>query len=363
MLFVSLLLTMSLLLLAHWAFRRRGSVVGFCAFLVVGFAFSCGVPVLVWTYFPPVAFQFVFLLAALGLWQHLDRPPRLFLPLACIATAAAYGVTACFVLHHQQEFARLRQQVPYRSMEGRLPPPHQADRLASLPDPAVEHLGRLEESVQQRESFYRLYLLRELHEEKVSLFINNPGFGVSRLPLPSSRWLNSGLRSDAIIPQRGSLSVGEPGSPGRNADNLDQLHLLSVADFVNPGGFGFVKDRRHVAGFQPHQFSEAPKTTEKWVVQTLDLVSLLLHEEPVVYDSANLPRMDELRGVPTRTLDEFEKSALEKLQRGEDLVVADTPDGLCMLGALRSARQCMDCHGCQRGDLLGAFSYKFDRAK
>jgi hypothetical protein len=311
-----------------------------------------------------VALQFVFLVVALGLWRLLGRRPRLFLPLACAATAAAYGITAWLVLHHQQEFANLRQQIPYRSMEDRLPPTRLAYRLAGLPDAAVQHLGSLEESVQQREPFYRLYALRQLHEEKMSLFINNPGFGVARFPLVSLRWLNSGLRPDATIPQPGSfgiplgsLGAGRQGHRG-SVDNLDQRPLLSVADFVNPAGFGFVKDRRHVAGFQPHQFSEAPKSTEKWTVHALDLVSLLLHEEPVVYDSANLPRMDELRGVPTRPLDEFEKSALDKLQRGEDLVVEDLPGGLRMLGALRSARQCVDCHGCKRGDLLGAFSYK-----
>src|SRR5262249_49964506 len=168
-----------------------------------------------------------------------------------------------------------------------------------------------------------------------NLFINSPGFGVARFYRPVADRLED-KRPEAIIPQPGSLSVGEPAAPGRSVENFDRLHLLSVADFVNPHGFGFVKDRRHVAGFQPHQFSEAPKSTEKWVVHALDLVSLLLHEEPVVYDSVNLPRMDELRGVPTRPLDEFEQSALEKLQRGEDLVVEDRPGGLRMLGALRS---------------------------
>ncbi len=28
-----------------------------------------------------------------------------------------------------------------------------------------------------------------------------------------------------------------------------------------------------------------------------------------------------------------------------------------MLGAVRSAKQCVKCHGGSRGDLLGAFSY------
>ena len=28
-----------------------------------------------------------------------------------------------------------------------------------------------------------------------------------------------------------------------------------------------------------------------------------------------------------------------------------------MLGSLRAAKQCLDCHTASRGDLLGAFSY------
>ena len=51
------------------------------------------------------------------------------------------------------------------------------------------------------------------------------------------------------------------------------------------------------------------------------------------------------------------RTSLEKLRAGEDLVVADAGVNLRILGAIRSARQCVDCHGGKRGDLLGAFSY------
>ena len=83
----------------------------------------------------------------------------------------------------------------------------------------------------------------------------------------------------------------------------------------------------------------------------------MLHEKPVAYVSANLPRMDELKKAPTRPLDRFESGGLEKLRGGEDLVTAEAGANLRMLGAIRSARQCVDCHGGRRGDLLGAFSY------
>jgi hypothetical protein len=76
-----------------------------------------------------------------------------------------------------------------------------------------------------------------------------------------------------------------------------------------------------------------------------------------VYVSESLPRMDKLRGAPTRPLDGFEAAALEKLRRGEHLLAANAPEGVRMLGAIRSLKQCASCPGGARGDLLGAFSY------
>ena len=138
---------------------------------------------------------------------------------------------------------------------------------------------------------------------------------------------------------------------------LQELHTAGLLDFINFANFGYVKDRRNVAGFQSHRFSKVPGPAEGWRVQTLDLVGLLLHKDPVAYVSANLPRMDELKKAPTRPLDRFETGGLKKLRGGEDLVTAEAGANLRMFGAIRSAKQCVDCHGGQRGDLLGAFSY------
>jgi len=73
-------------------------------------------------------------------------------------------------------------------------------------------------------------------------------------------------------------------------------------------GLRFIKDRRHVAGFETHRFSRVPAPANRWKVQTLELVSLLLHDEPEVYVSTHLPRMERRHGQPTRPLDRFERS-------------------------------------------------------
>jgi hypothetical protein len=152
------------------------------------------------------------------------------------------------------------------------------------------------------------------------------------------------------------LQIGPDNS--KDADGLLSLHQGRVVDFVNADNFGFMKDRRHVAGFQEHQISQTPTPSEPWTLQTLDLIGVALHEEPVAYVSEYLPRMDELRAAPTRSLDDFEAAGLTALERGEELFVRDRGGERRMLGAIRAARQCLACHGDERGDLLGAFSYR-----
>ena len=153
-------------------------------------------------------------------------------------------------------------------------------------------------------------------------------------------------------------------SPGEHerlpaGDELQLSDLLeeSILDFVNYRGFGYFKDRRHVSGFQVHEFSQTPKPARRWKLQSLELVSLLLHEDPEVYVSTHLPQMNKLHNVPTRPLDGFESFALSQLRKGEDLFTSQGGEGVRMLGALRSTKQCAPCHGCERGTLLGAFSY------
>ena len=104
-----------------------------------------------------------------------------------------------------------------------------------------------------------------------------------------------------------------------------------------------------------------PEPAEQWEVWRLELVGLLLHEKPVAYVTEHLPRMDELGEAPTRSLDRFEMSALERLRRGEDLLYTEAPGSMRVLGAIRSVKQCVGCHGGERGDLLGAFSYTLGR--
>jgi hypothetical protein len=218
--------------------------------------------------------------------------------------------------------------------------------------------------------------LRRLHDNSVSDFINSPGFGVSRDIRPRRGYI---VLPEAAPVTQPPAEYEPPERPprdeatdvvtnGRGADKalrpqLQDLHENGLVDFVNAPGFGYVKDRDHVAGFQPHQFHEIPtyqskeKAGTRWRAQRLELVSLLKFDVPAVYLSEHLPRMDELGGAKTRPLDDFEKPALHALQQGADLEFDSIPTRVRMLGSIRCLQQCAKCHHANRGDLLGAFSY------
>ncbi|MCE9530788.1 MAG: hypothetical protein K8T89_06645, partial [Planctomycetes bacterium] len=124
--------------------------------------------------------------------------------------------------------------------------------------------------------------------------------------------------------------------------------------------FGYVKDRQHVAGFHPHGLSDVPDPVpqpgKSLQLSSIELVGLL-RDKPVVYVSENIPAMSELSKAPTRPLDSFEQQGVELFKKGEDLHIQEMPSSLRVIGAIRNAQQCVKCHGGERGDLLGAFSY------
>jgi hypothetical protein len=49
------------------------------------------------------------------------------------------------------------------------------------------------------------------------------------------------------------------------------------------------------------------------------------------------------------------------LRIDDDLIVREEEGVHRMLGSLRAAKQCLECHSAERGKLLGAFSYVLRR--
>jgi len=357
MLYWSLALSFVLWMLGLLALRRPGWWT--VLFFGWGIVFSLGV--LLPAFFLPVAILFVLLTVLICVRPLLVGHRNLAFSLSFGAFLTAFGVGTFYALDDAKDYARLREKYPMESMEQRLPEPRHNIPHFPLPDEATKRLDRLEIDVSTGN--IREYTLQVLHERQVRDFTDAPGFGVARMMRPREEYLKIRRRSEEPIPQpapvRASAGVEEktPWEPKRPESDLYDLHREGVVDFANADGFGYVKDRSHVAGFISHRFSEVPRPRAGWSVGAVELVGLLLHPEPVAYISDQLPQMEDLRHAPTRKLDDFELKGLESLVRGEDLYAGNTATGLRMLGAVRATKQCVQCHACERGELLGAFSY------
>jgi hypothetical protein len=224
----------------------------------------------------------------------------------------------------------------------------------------------------------RRYALEMVHASIVEQFDSAPGFGMTRMPYIRASDLED--RRQPPVELRGTkeespgpadrlrgvpLAFAHPGTTPSQFERLWEVHTSGLRDFFDPDDEGLVRDRDHVAGFVPHQFSaEFPPWPDKcpllWELRRLELVSLRRFGRPMVYaTNGKLPRMDELAHVPTRDLNGFETGALEALAKGEELAYAPQGKSVLALGALRARDTCTKCHEVERGALLGAFSYEF----
>jgi hypothetical protein len=366
MLYVTLPFALIVIGVAIYAARREPHPIRWVEFFCIGGTLTvmctllCGAPV--------VLAVFVLLSGALVIWYGIRSRLRTFLPLVVVAVAIPYGLVGWSAAQNVARHDQLRQEYPLESLAGRVPEPRAALRVP-LSAGAVEKLGQFEDAVRGEAGFtMRTYQLQALHERTTNEFVNSPGFGALRMA-HSGRITAESLKADSrpeAPSQPGSPAGWAPGEPfeptsGADRDALVGLHTGGVLDFVNPRGWGYVKSRDRVAGFLPHRFSKVPEA-KVWVVQRIELVGLLKHPEPVVYLSDRLPAMTELRDAPTRSLDDFESAGLEAVRRGEEGFAARRGDVARFVGGIRAAKQCVECHGGERGDLLGAFSYTL-RAK
>jgi hypothetical protein len=272
----------------------------------------------------------------------------------------------------------LRKKYPFESIAGRLDyEPAGAEAFAKVDPPpkvtdaTLKRLTALEQSMDgQRQFGMRVQSLQKLHSSEAQKFIDRDGFGLSRMPTPSTIYLE--LAAAPTIPFATARDdETTPPSKAPKDDVLTGFHQQGMFDFLNPNGFGFVKDRDHVAGFQPHQFRRMPMLPasdkappgkmEQWAVLRLELVSLLKHDTPVVYVTSALPRMTDAKDAPTRPLIPFEDKALKALKEGDDIATESSGDRIRMMGSLRAGKQCLECHEVKHGDLLGAFSWELQR--
>jgi len=164
------------------------------------------------------------------------------------------------------------------------------------------------------------------------------------------------------------------------------FHAHYAQRFIEQEGFGFYRTEPLVDfhsisrfGFTTHGVLKNEGSVGK--LQRLELVSLLQHAQPRVYESPHLASpliswnytsfakqarlkkgttMEQFGNTPTRALDDFESAGLKRLRDGEDVVWQFDRAGVKIIGSLRAQKDCLACHKTKEGALLGALSYQID---
>jgi hypothetical protein len=349
-----------------------------------------------WRLVPPTARWLVLLYPILLValfacrWRRTSR--RTFGALAAVCVVGTWGAVFGPFVPRWAEMQRLAAEYPAVPLRSRLAYESRSSfRNSDRVPPSRD--GELIDGIDREtaERYWSLGALEELHGDFFKAFAARNGFGSERMWIDPPKAELIELPSPAgPITLAVSSSVTSAGevveSTSGASEALSDFHREQSLNFTNPRGFGFVFGGRlvpeetpyeaigrmyvyrgatHVRGFQPHAFREPPRTPpgDEWQLTNLELVGLLKHDPPAVYVSDHLPRMQDLssEAATTRPLDAFETESLKRLLDGEAVVAGQGKSRLRVLGGLRAAWQCTQCHSVGEGHLLGAFSYEFRR--
>jgi hypothetical protein len=158
------------------------------------------------------------------------------------------------------------------------------------------------------------------------------------------------------------LDESQTSEPG-NSKAVRHFHAKNVFNFVEMQDFGLSRT------FSMHDaFSLSLKTPsgkgETYTLKSRELIGLIVNPKPVVYEAPSVNttsgalQMKMPANTTTRELDAFEKAALRKLRDGLDITTSEESDALRIVGSIRAKKDCLSCHECKEGALLGAFSYR-----
>lgn len=320
-------------------------------------------------------------IAFLVVLRQCRIPPKWVIRILCVWTLA---LPTAGLLSGAREHRELQARYPIELLSERLAYEH--PRAASEAAKDSASFGLDDEgappraSVQDHDDLQRAHrrraALEQFHSLTFSQFVSAFGFGANRMTEIQRHFIDYEPPDTAAepFPNRpqeieSPKSIERPWAPHKLAAGPvggPRLNQLSVVEqFTSSLSWAYVPSRQNAAGFQPHAILRVPglhgNECDQWQISRLDLVSLLKFDSPRVYLSEHLPRMEALRNAETRPVDEFEERSLPQLHDGEDIVVDQQLNTIRMMGAVRAAKQCLDCHSVRRGELLGAFSYLLDR--
>lgn len=145
-------------------------------------------------------------------------------------------------------------------------------------------------------------LLKRLHREALQHFYADPRFGYSRMPLVYEK-----------VVRKWETPYFSPGELGTSEaipfeDDLQRIHRSSLSDFTNPKP---LPEKGRIPGRTSRfPFDRNARRQKVFEAKSVDLVGMIAHPDPIVYDSTKLTQGKPAGKVATRPLDEFEASGL-----------------------------------------------------
>lgn len=180
----------------------------------------------------------------------------------------------------------------------------------------------------------------------------------------------------------GAEDTGEQALAASTRTMLESVHTKLEKEFGETAGNGYSRVQR----IQSHAVKDrsvfaAHDESGAWKITAFNLVGLTYSATPVVHltpipANQKEARLQKLVPIQKRDANTFEAAAMEKLQKGENVVARmNANHDIEMIGAIRATENCMSCHATvprkdgdttvnlnvKKGDLLGAFSYVLKR--
>ncbi|NNJ24007.1 hypothetical protein [Alienimonas chondri] len=234
--------------------------------------------------------------------------------------------------------------------------------------------------------------LHSVHTDFADRFAQRMGFGIHRMPqvqweLREFKTFPAAPTGSERIRQPSGVSGEDPKAAtaviGTERAAIAAWHRERGIDFANEAGFGAFGDRGpgygdllpkdfdpasgegpFLIGFESHaaQTAADEEPLPGWSLTGFELIGLILHDEPVAYQSDYLPIAGPNAPHNIRPLTDFEAKGLARLAMGEWVYAEADAERFRAVGALTAATACADCHAVEEGRLLGALSYEFLRS-
>lgn len=312
----------------------------------------------------------------------INRMGALWASVTMLMTVGLYSLS--MELWPSFELTRLRE------VRAEYPPIDIADRVGRLGVPASSTSLSTDSSQMQlriQTAYDENYVpffphsLALVHDAHFERFVRSPDFGVTRMnpklirlwtkPTSAvaageaqSRQSGQNLASDDNNHRWTFFSLSSGSSDAAEQLTPAESHVWTFWDFLHPTTLGAVLGKHEFTGFRAHSVTYPQSVlfeSERYELEKLELIGLLLHDGPIVYETDGLPNMESIvdGDIATRELNVFESESLNKLRDGEAIVIEREGGLLKMVGALRAIEQCNECHQSKSGEMLGAFSYVF----